>query len=282
MEQSNKYASECMSAEKFDMWTEITVEESCAYLGFMIFMGIVHLPSLYDYWKTDEVYHFSPVASRISCRRFLEIHQYLHFVNNSSLSLPGSPEYDRLGKVRSAISILSERLPAVCEQGKHVSVDEAMIPFKGRSTLKQYMPKKPVRRSLKIWALADVSNGYVSSFQVYTGKDKETVEYGLGGRVVDTLTKEIYGTHRHIYFDNFFSSIDLLSSFGNGLYGCGTLRSNRKGFPPQRKDVVKKGFTSKSESKTYQMKRLTVSVWQDNKIVSNCHQFRSYKPEYCI
>ncbi len=65
------------------------------------------------------------------------------------------------------------------------------------------MPKKPVRRGIEIWALADASNGYVSSFQVYTGKDKGTVEYGLGGRVVHTLTKsytELTGTYTLITF----------------------------------------------------------------------------------
>ena len=30
-----------------------------------------------------------------------------------------------------------------------------MVPFKGRSTLKQYMPKKPVRHGFKVWMLAD-------------------------------------------------------------------------------------------------------------------------------
>ena len=41
----------------------MTVEEIQAYMDFMILMGIVHLPSIYDYWKKDKVYHYSPVAS---------------------------------------------------------------------------------------------------------------------------------------------------------------------------------------------------------------------------
>ena len=40
----------------------------------------------------------------------------------------------------------------------------------GRFTLKQYMPLKPVRRGIKVWALADSLNGYISEFEVYTGK----------------------------------------------------------------------------------------------------------------
>ena len=65
-----------------------------------------------------------------------------------------------------------------------MSVDEAMILFKGRSSLKQYMPKKPVRRGKKVWALADASNGYIANFQVYTGKQGDSTEIRLGAKVL--------------------------------------------------------------------------------------------------
>ena len=61
--------------------------------------------------------------------------------------------------------------------------------FKGRSTLKQYMPKKPVRRGIKVWMRADAESGYVSAFEVYTGKKGDSVEQGLGSKVVLSLTR---------------------------------------------------------------------------------------------
>ena len=51
-----------------------------------------------------------------------------------------------------------------------------MIPFKGRSSLKQYMPQKPVKRGIKVWALADAANGYMANFQVYTGRQGNGIE----------------------------------------------------------------------------------------------------------
>ena len=89
VKQTNQYALECMGIENFGKWTQVTVEELQAYMGFMILMEIVHLPSIYDYWKKDEVYHYSPVASRITRDRFFELYRYLHFADNSSLGLPG-------------------------------------------------------------------------------------------------------------------------------------------------------------------------------------------------
>ena len=72
----------------------------------------------------------------------------------------------------------------------------------------------------------------MSAFQVYTGKQGDTIETGLGTKNVKSLTEDLKGSHRHFYFDYYFSSVDLLLDLHqNGIYGGGTLRSNRKGFP---------------------------------------------------
>jgi len=63
---------------------------------------------------------------------------------------------------------------------KEISIDEAMIKFKVRSSLKQHMPKKPIRRGIKVWMIADALTGYVSAFEVYKGKTAGNVENGLG------------------------------------------------------------------------------------------------------
>ena len=127
------------------------MEELCAYLGFMILMGIVRLPTLQDYWKKNEDCHYSALAKRISRDRFFDLHCYLHFVDNSTLQPPQSPGYDQLGKVRPIINIISDCLAKICLRGKKISIDEAMIAFKGRSSLKQYIPQKPVKRGIKCW-----------------------------------------------------------------------------------------------------------------------------------
>ncbi len=259
--QTNAYAAECMG-ETFDKWQPVTVDELCAYMGFMILMGLVQLPSIHDYWQRDEVYHYGPVADRISRDRFFELHRYLHFVDNSSLPTPGSPEYDKLGKVQPVITSLSSAFAAVYTPRKNISIDEAMIPFKGRSSLKQYMPNKPVKRGIKVWMRADAVNGYVSGLEVYTGKKGNSAEKGLGANVVKCLTETLENTHRHIYFDNFFTSVDLfLDLFRVGLYGCGTLRTNQKGFPQALKGPAKKGLKERGDSRTLQKSNLTVSVW---------------------
>jgi len=55
-----------------------------------------------------------------------------------------------------------------------VAVDESMIAFKGRSSLKQYKLMKPIKRGYKVWNLADSSTGHVLSFDVYAGNNMDS------------------------------------------------------------------------------------------------------------
>ena len=202
VEQSNLYAKEVMGEDKYSAWVKITTDELKAYLGFCILMGINHLPALDDYWSTDPMLHYSPVADQITRDRFREISRYLHFVDNATLTPRGSPGHDRLGKVRPVLDHLSSHFLDLYDPHREVAIDEAMIKFTGCSSLKQYMPMKPIKRDIKVWALADSHNGYFHQFQVYTGKEGSG-EKQLGQRVIKDLTKHLKGKH-HVFFDNFF------------------------------------------------------------------------------
>ena len=195
-------------------------------------MGINHLPSLEDYWKRDDVYNYHPISSRISRDRFREITRYLHYVDNDTLEPPTSPNYDKLGKVRPVLTYLQARFSEVYTPGRELAVDEAMIKFQGRSSLKQYMPQKPIKRGIKVWVLADSHTGFFSRLEVYTGKKGNTTEVNLGGRVVKDLTMDFRGKWHRVFFDNFFTSKTLLCELeAAGIYGCGTARSDRRLFP---------------------------------------------------
>ena len=84
--ESNRYAQEC-KGKLFATWQPITIEELLAYMGFMILMGTVQLPRIEDHWKKDAIYHYTPMANRMSCERFKELHIFLHFANNKQQQL---------------------------------------------------------------------------------------------------------------------------------------------------------------------------------------------------
>ena len=59
----------------------------------------------------------------------------------------------------------------------------------------------------------------------YLGR-QENCEVGLGAHVVKTLTSDLKHKYHHVYFNNFFTSVQVLQQ------GCGT---DRRGFPPALK-----------------------------------------------
>ena len=99
-------------------------------------------------------------------------------MDNSTLAPRGDQNY-KLGKVRPIIDAVREQFLRAYDPHQQSSIDEAMIAFKGRSTLKQYVPKKPIKRGFKAWVRADAVTGYVCDFNIYTGKTEGEREYGL-------------------------------------------------------------------------------------------------------
>lgn len=136
---------------------------------------------------------YSSIADRIGRDRFMEMWRFLHFVDNTTLSDCSDPNYDRFGKIRPVISAVEQTCRTNYHGSRDQSIDEAMIAFKGRSSMKQHMPMKPTKRGFKVWVRADSENGYVCQLECYTGKQGSTAEVGLGGNVVARLTRDLVG-----------------------------------------------------------------------------------------
>jgi len=75
---------------------------------------------------------------------------------------------------------------------------------------------------------------------VYTGKVESAVELGLAHRVVFDLMKHYLDKGYHLYMDNFYTSYELFTDLLRHKTGaCGTVRSNRLGFPKQLQGKIK-------------------------------------------
>ena len=266
--ETNRYAAQEIGSGGKQWRT--TTEEIRAYFGFMILMGVNQLPEIRDYWSTNPALHYAPIADRISRDRFEEITRFLHFVDNSTLPARGHPSYSRLQKVAPVVKEVNEACRRLYYPHCQVSVDEAMIAFKGRSSMKQFVPKKPIKRGFKIWVLADALNGYFCNIIPYTGATKSSPVRGLGEKVVLELSKPYFGCNHHIYCDNFFTSVVLLRHLlRHQTYGCGTVRSDRKFLPT---DIIKEatnlsrgGYSSRQDMN---IPNLVATSWKDNKVVT--------------
>lgn len=71
-----------------------------------------------------------------------------HASNNDDERKKGEDGYDRLHKIRHILERLNEKFQEATEMEPCLAVDEMMIPFKGRVSLKVYMMKKPKKKGL--------------------------------------------------------------------------------------------------------------------------------------
>lgn len=198
----------------------------------------------------------------MTLKRFLKVLRYLHVNDNEVMPKKGEPEFDKLYKVRPIITCLTKNFLEAYNPSRNLSVDESMIAFKGRTHLKQYMPQKPIKRGIKVWALCCADTGYLLQFSVYEGRRESDEKGSLGEKTVLELTRPFQDKFYCVYFDNFFTSFSLLSKLlDRKLFGCGTMRTNRKHFP--REECVRDKDLQAGESDSVGDSNITVSKWKD-------------------
>jgi hypothetical protein len=152
------------------------VDEIGAYMGILIYMGLVDLPEIDDYFLRD--FCVCPIVRQaMTLKRFRKLWQYLHL--NSQENGPGLQDenFDILYKARPVLE-LTEKFKMLYMTGRELAVDEAMIGLKGRFILKQYLPEKPTKWGINAWGIADSSNVYLLKCDMYKGK-KETRDKDL-------------------------------------------------------------------------------------------------------
>lgn len=220
-----------------DSWIPVTYMEMLSFIAVIILMGLVQKSNIRDYWTTDSYTSTPGIASIMSRDRFLDIFYNLHLSNNNEPLPDDATAHDKkTHKLAPFLDACNSAFNRALIAGQNVSVDEVMVKFTGRTSMKQYIPAKPVKHGLKFWAIADATTGYLLSARIYSGKDEERDEYGIGvgGSVVCVMLAAVgyLETQRTVFTDNFFSSVSLaVLLLSMGVYLVGTMRTNRRGFP---------------------------------------------------
>lgn len=105
----------------------------------------------------------------------------MHINYNDSMPRREDPNFDKFYKVRPLISHPKTSFLQAYNPSRSLALDKIMIAFKGITSLKQYMPLKPIERGIQVRALACSEIGYLLNFPVYDGK-KATDEEGSSGK----------------------------------------------------------------------------------------------------
>lgn len=237
VEETNRYAR----SKKRAKWVDVCRDEMWTFLGVILAMGIHRLPRINNYWNRDSLLGIPEIQRHMSLSRFWAIWSNLHVVDNSKVS----PSDGLNGKLRPVLDVLSDTFFMNYSPGQEMSVDEAMIKYKGHVKRgKVHMPKKPIKVGFKIWCSSCSCCGYLCAFQVYEGQPidsstgEKVPEKGMTMRVVQDLLSPFSDLNHVVYMDNFFTSGPLVDALAEmGIYTAGTIQQRACGFPSGLKDV---------------------------------------------
>ena len=99
-------------------------------------MSMHPVHSIRDYWSRDWILGVPSLAQIMTVARFKTVTLYLRLNDNSKMPARGTPGFDKLFKVRSFLEAIHANFLSQYVPHKQVDIDEAMIKFKGRGSLK--------------------------------------------------------------------------------------------------------------------------------------------------
>ena len=106
-------------------------------------MGYHKVPSWKHYWRNEPDLSVPFISDVLPRNRFLQI-----LSNN------------KLYELRPLMDSLNNNYAKLYSVLRQVSIGESLILFKGRSSLKQYNPQKPIKRGYKLWTMGDMNKLY--------------------------------------------------------------------------------------------------------------------------
>jgi len=225
-----------------------------------------------DYWSKQSIISCPVIANIMSRNKFCDIKKNIRFYKAQD-----HDDDDKVWKIRTLYNLFRENIMKFNFFDYNFSIDEVMVKYFGRLGIKQCIRNKPIRFGIKLWALCS-SDGYIYDCDIYTGASgidlsNPLQKVCLGSRVVIKLLQKLLVTipsqnlcKYHVYFDNFFTSPDLLIHLKNvGLSATGTVRQNHVKYKLEMPKKSDRGTCLVAHEKNSKLNYITV---MDSKPVS--------------
>ncbi len=229
--------------------------EMKAFLGLLLLMGVQKSNRVSYEQLWDQKYGMAVCHGTMSLSRFKNFLRHIRFDSGER------DKRDKLAPIRRLWEDLNSNLEHNYCPSANLTVDEQLIPFKGRVPFKQYMPSKPGKYGMKVFWMCDARNFYPMKGLPYLGRPKpdftQAEQDGTGSgekatqrrpftkspglTALDTvweLTEPVAFSGRNITTDNYFTSKELarLLYEERQLTLVGTVRSNKRCLPHEFKN----------------------------------------------
>lgn len=246
---------------------EITFRDTDAnemykFFGLALLMGQCKFPTVRNAFSKHPLYFHPIFPATMSGRRY----QMLLRTFNCHKPFREDEKQDKLVKVNRLVDALIASFHAAYTAGKNLSLDESLLLFRGRLSIRQYIKTKAAKYGIKFYELT-TSDGYVLNLQIYQGDQGKNDSSLLGGKtekIVKTLMTPYLDKGHNLFMDNFYNSLNLSTYLlSKQTHVTGTLRANRKYNP---KEVIEAKL-KKGEIIWRRNGEVYVTKWKDKRDV---------------
>jgi hypothetical protein len=227
-------------------------------------MGIHKLPAVGQYWGSGEL-HNNIIKTIMPKNYFYLLTKALHFPekektedlekeigdNDPEVEENSYEESDKIienikvdprHKIQLYLEKLSKNFQKYYVLGKNVTIDESLLHFNGKNTMKYYIPMKPHKWGFKIHLLCDSDTNYLYNMLFDPGKiGKDFIYYEDNSSLAESIVLRLLSClndkrQRNVFFDGWYSSISLMKKLTKmGYLNTTILRNNSKDLPQKIK-----------------------------------------------
>lgn len=163
-----------------------------AFIGVLLAAG-VDRSSKRNYVEFFGVLRGQPIIrATISLKRFKQLLRCIRFDDKTTRTARRAK--DKLAPIRDVFEMVNSNLKKMYSPSEYLTVDEQLVPFRGRCSFKQYLPSKPDKYGLKIFWICDAETFYPLNGIPYLGRERSGSERrtGIAQEVVTTLCTPYY------------------------------------------------------------------------------------------
>ena len=184
-------------------WKAINAGDMRNFLGIILHMGCVKLPSFEHHWSKNELYGFRVFSEVMLQNKFQLMLRFWHFVDNKTS--PGG----HLCKIMPLVVQLNNKMATIYIPDRKLSIDESMMLWRKHLIFRQYIKNKKHKYSFKFYDLCE-SDDIAMNVKIYSGEPSPDIHsLSQTGAIVFDIMENLLGKSYQLYTDNFYNSFEL-------------------------------------------------------------------------
>lgn len=148
-----------------------STDKGLLYLATVKKMNRLNCEEIFSTFSTDSLEVF------MSQQRFLFLIRHLRFYDYQTRDVTWA--IDKLAPIREVFQQVNQNCKQNFSISHHTTIDDMLVAFRGKCPFWQYIPSKPAKYGIKIFAVSNAIMFYTANMGVYVGKQPKDSPYDV-------------------------------------------------------------------------------------------------------